>query len=78
MIATTYGIRKDVRRAKVAAVGFEDIGFELKEIRSPRSTMVEDIPDVVATFETRKIKALSVYPLPIYYYLKLEHVMYEP
>lgn len=65
-------VSEDVRRAKVAAEGFKDIGFELKEIRSPRSTMVEDIPDVVATFETRKIKALSVYPLPIYYYLAPE------
>ncbi|MBL94276.1 MAG: hypothetical protein CMF70_03130 [Magnetovibrio sp.] len=65
-------VSEDVRRAQVAAEGFKEIGFELKEIRAPRATMIEDIPDVVATFETRKIKALSVYPLPIYYYLAPE------
>ena len=31
--------------------------------------LVEDLPDIIHTFEMRKIKALSVYPLPIYYYL---------
>jgi asparagine synthase (glutamine-hydrolysing) len=60
---------EDVRRAKEAAKGFRDIGFELKEVRAPAETVVADLPDIVTTFETREIKALSVYPLPIYYYL---------
>ena len=60
---------EDVRRAKNAAEGFEDIGLTLKEIRTSGDQLVEDLPDIIHTFEMRKIKALSVYPLPIYYYL---------
>jgi len=60
---------EDVRRAKKAAEGFEAIGLTLKEIRTPGEQLVEDLPDIIHTFEMRKIKALSVYPLPIYYYL---------
>jgi len=67
--AVQGSVSEDVRRAKAAAKGFKDIGFELKEIRSTAEQLVKDIPDIVTTFETRKIKALSVYPLPIYYYL---------
>jgi asparagine synthase (glutamine-hydrolysing) len=67
--AVEGSVSEDVRRAKAAAKGFEAIGFELKEIRSTGEQLVEDIPDIVTTFETRRIKALSVYPLPIYYYL---------
>jgi len=67
--AVEGSVSEDVRRAEVAAKGFEAIGFELKEIRSTGEQLVEDIPDIVTTFETRRIKALSVYPLPIYYYL---------
>ncbi|PPR11166.1 MAG: Asparagine synthetase [glutamine-hydrolyzing] 1 [Alphaproteobacteria bacterium MarineAlpha11_Bin1] len=60
---------EDIRRAKNAAEGFEDIGLTLKEIRTSGDQLVEDLPDIIHTFEMRKIKALSVYPLPIYYYL---------
>lgn len=60
---------EDVRRAKKSAEGFEAIGLTLKEIRTPGEQLVEDLPDIIHTFEMRKIKALSVYPLPIYYYL---------
>lgn len=59
----------DVYRAKVAAEGFEDMGLTLREIRASEEQVVEDIPDIVTLFETREIKSLSVYPLPIYYYL---------
>jgi asparagine synthase (glutamine-hydrolysing) len=60
---------EDVRRARIAAEGFKEIGLELREVRVPREQVVEDLPDIVEMFEMRKIKALSVYPLPIYYYL---------
>lgn len=60
---------EDVRRARIAAEGFKKIGLELREVRVPREQVIEDLPDIVEMFEMRKIKALSVYPLPIYYYL---------
>lgn len=60
---------EDVRRAKIAAEGFKEIGLTLNEVRVPREQVIEDLPDIVEMFEMRKIKALSVYPLPIYYYL---------
>lgn len=62
----------DVNRAKVAAEGFRWLDLELKEIRVPGERVVKDIPDIIEIFEMRKIKALSVYPLPIYYYLAPE------
>ena len=60
---------EDVRRARIAAEGFRAIGLTLKEVRSSAAQLIEDLPDIIRTFEMRKIKALSVYPLPIYYYL---------
>lgn len=60
---------EDVRRARIAAEGFKEIGLTLHEVRATRDQVVEDLPDIVDMFEMRKIKALSVYPLPIYYYL---------
>ena len=60
---------EDVRRARIAARGFEEIGLTLNEIRVPREQVIDDLPDIVDMFEMRRIKALSVYPLPIYYYL---------
>ncbi|MDD5438823.1 MAG: asparagine synthetase B [Candidatus Omnitrophica bacterium] len=62
----------DVKRARVAAHGFRSLGLRLREIRVPGEQVVRDIPDIIEIFETRKIKALSVYPLPIYYYLAPE------
>lgn len=60
---------EDVRRARIAAAGFKEIGLTLHEVRVPREQVIDDLPDIVEMFEMRKIKALSVYPLPIYYYL---------
>ncbi len=60
---------EDVRRARIAAEGFREMGLTLKEVRVPRQQVIEDLPDIVETFEMRKVKSLSVYPLPIYYYL---------
>ena len=34
-----------------------------------REEIVKDTPDIIETFEMRKMKALSFYPLPIYWYL---------
>ena len=68
-----YGIddyaSEDVRRAKISAAGFREIGLILKEIRTSGDQLVKDLPDIIYSFEMRNIKALSVYPLPIYYYL---------
>ena len=60
---------EDVRRACEAAKGFQEIGLELKVVKSSGDQLVEDIPHIIELFEMRKIRALSVYPLPIYYYL---------
>jgi len=60
---------EDVKRARAAAAGFRNIGLELKEIRVPGQQLIDDIADIIDMFEMRRIKALSVYPLPIYYYL---------
>jgi len=59
----------DVRRARIAAEGFKEIGLVHREVYAPAERLVEDIPDIITLFEMRSIKALSVYPLPIYYYL---------
>ncbi len=60
---------EDIRRARIAAEAFKSIGLIHHEVRVKAAQVVEDLVDIVETFETRKIKALSVYPLPIYYYL---------
>ncbi len=59
----------DIRRAKIAAEGFKDIGLVHKEVYATADQLVDHIPDIITLFEMRRIKALSVYPLPIYYYL---------
>jgi asparagine synthase (glutamine-hydrolysing) len=59
----------DVHRARIAAQGFKDIGLIHKEVYAPAEQLIEDIPEIITLFEMRRIKALSVYPLPIYYYL---------
>ena len=69
VFAVENAVSEDVRRAKIAAEGFQELGLQLREIRATAESLVEDMPDIVQMFETRKIKALSVYPLPIYYYL---------
>jgi len=59
----------DVQRARIAAAGLKDIGLIHKEVYAPAEQLIEDIPEIITLFEMRHIKALSVYPLPIYYYL---------
>lgn len=59
----------DIRRAKIAAEGFRKIGLIHKEVYATAEDLIEDLPEIITLFEMRNIKALSVYPLPIYYYL---------
>jgi asparagine synthase (glutamine-hydrolysing) len=59
----------DIRRAKIAAEGFREIGLVHKEVYATAEQLIDELPDVITLFEMRNIKALSVYPLPIYYYL---------
>ena len=59
----------DVQKARLAANSFRSINLKLIEIQATREEIVQDIPKIIETFEMRKIKALSFYPLPIYWYL---------
>lgn len=62
----------DVKTAKTAAEGFKEIGLKLKVIETNGDEIVKDMPQIVETFEMRELKALSFYPLPIYWYLAPE------
>jgi asparagine synthase (glutamine-hydrolysing) len=59
----------DVERAKIAAKGFSEIGLKLKIITATKGQIIEDAPKIINSFEMRELKALSFYPLPIYWYL---------
>ncbi len=59
----------DVKTAEVATLGFQKIGLKLKIVEADDDEVVQDMPGIVETFEMRKLKALSFYPLPIYWYL---------
>jgi asparagine synthase (glutamine-hydrolysing) len=59
----------DVERAKIAVKGFSEIGLKLKIITATKDQIIEDVPKIINSFEMRKLKALSFYPLPIYWYL---------
>ena len=59
----------DVHKARLAASSFKKINLKLVEVQASREQIVEDTPRIIETFEMRKIKALSFYPLPIYWYL---------
>ena len=62
----------DVKTAKIAAEGFKEIGLKLKVVETNGDEIVKDMPQIVETFEMRELKALSFYPLPIYWYLAPE------
>ena len=62
----------DVKTAKVATLGFQKIGLKLKIIEAEENQVVKDMPKIVEAFEMRQLKALSFYPLPIYWYLATE------
>ena len=46
--------------------------MKLKVIEAEEDQIVKDIPNIVEAFEMRQLKALSFYPLPIYWYLAPE------
>jgi asparagine synthase (glutamine-hydrolysing) len=62
----------DVKTAEIATKGFQKIGLKLKIIEADKMHIVNDTPKIVETFEMRQLKALSFYPLPIYWYLAPE------
>jgi len=62
----------DVKTAEIATAGFKKIGLNLKIIEANESQIVKDMPKIVEAFEMRQLKALSFYPLPIYWYLAPE------
>ncbi len=60
----------DVQKARIAQKSFnKSIGLKLIEVEASRKEIVDDTPKIIETFEMRKLKALSFYPLPIYWYL---------
>jgi len=60
----------DVEKARIAQKSFnKSIGLKLIEVEATRKEIVDDTPKIIETFEMRKLKALSFYPLPIYWYL---------
>ena len=62
----------DVKTAQTATDGFKEIGLKLKIIEATEDRIVQDMPGIVESFEMRQLKALSFYPLPIYWYLAPE------
>jgi len=62
----------DVKTAEIATKGFQKIGLKLKIIEADENQIVRDMPNIAESFEMRQLKALSFYPLPIYWYLAPE------
>ena len=62
----------DVKTAQEATKGCQEIGLKLKVIEAEEDQIVKDMPNIVEAFEMRQLKALSFYPLPIYWYLAPE------
>ena len=62
----------DVKTAEIATKGFQKIGLKLKIIEADEDQIVRDMPNIAESFEMRQLKALSFYPLPIYWYLAPE------
>ena len=59
----------DVVKARLARDSFQSIGLKLVEVEADRKDIVASVPKIIESFEMRKMKALSFYPLPIYWYL---------
>ena len=59
----------DVNKARISAESFSSIGLKLIEVEANKEEIVKDTPKIIETFEMRKMKALSFYPLPIYWFL---------
>lgn len=59
----------DVEKARITAKSFSSIGLKLIEVEASREQIVNDTKNIIDSFEMRKMKALSFYPLPIYWFL---------
>ncbi len=59
----------DVIKARIAAESFSSIGLKLVEVSAKKEEIIKDTPNIIDTFEMREMKALSFYPLPIYWFL---------
>lgn len=60
----------DVKKARIARDSFKkSIDLKLVEVEAAKQEIVNDVPGIVESFEMRKLKALSFYPLPIYWFL---------
>jgi len=59
----------DLEKARVAAKSFSEIKLKLIEVEASTEEIVKDVPNIIESFEMRKMKALSFYPLPIYWFL---------
>jgi asparagine synthase (glutamine-hydrolysing) len=59
----------DLEKARVAAKSFSEINLKLIEVEASTEEIVKDVPNIIESFEMRKMKALSFYPLPIYWFL---------
>ena len=72
-VSYVYGVKGksivDVEKARLASEGFSEIGHRLVEVIGEPEDLVNDVPGIAYSFEMRKLKALSFYPLPIYWYL---------
>ena len=66
-------IRKIVNEKFLNKFGYEirKLNFDevVEEMTSEENQIIADMPKIVETFEMRELKALSFYPLPIYWYL---------
>ncbi len=72
-VSYVYGVKGkniiDVEKARLASAGFSEIGHKLVEVLGEPEELINDVSGIVYSFEMRKLKALSFYPLPIYWYL---------
>ena len=59
----------DVEKARIAAKSFSSINLKLVEVKAQENEIVKDTKSIIESFEMRKMKALSFYPLPIYWFL---------
>ena len=59
----------DVQKARIARDSFSTIGLKLIEVEAESKNIIDNVANIIETFEMRKMKALSFYPLPIYWYL---------
>ena len=62
----------DVQKARIARDSFSTIGLKLIEVEAESKNIIDNVANIIETFEMRKMKALSFYPLPIYWYLALK------